>query len=156
MTTDDRSEDTLAELKSLVDEVDPCPAEVSSFAKAALGWRRIDAELAELLSDSALDTTPALARSGVLQARSVTFKGGGLEIDVSIHEQGSGRLLLGQLAPPSRATIEVQRDDSTTAATTETDALGRFRVELSASGRIRLRILRDAPAPHLETSWIAI
>ena len=65
MTGRDRSEEVLRELRSLVDEVDPVPAEVTAFAKAALGWRRIDADLAELLSDSALEPeTAALTRSG--------------------------------------------------------------------------------------------
>ena len=36
-------------------EVDPVPPLVIETAKASLGWRRLDADLAELLSDSALE-----------------------------------------------------------------------------------------------------
>jgi hypothetical protein len=148
------AEELLRELRSLVDEVDPCPAEVTTFAKAAPGWRRIDAGLAELLSDSALEpASPALTRSGTVRARSMTFKAGELEIDLSIQDADPGLVLLGQLAPPARASVEVQRDDSSIAATAEADELGRFRIELAEGGRVRLRILRESPAPAVETSW---
>ena len=53
--SDDRDERLADELRALVAPSTPCPAEVEAFAKAALGWRRLDADLAELLSDSALE-----------------------------------------------------------------------------------------------------
>jgi hypothetical protein len=157
MTRKDRagnSDELLSELRLLVDQVDPVPAEVTSFAKAALGWRRIDAELAELLSDSALEpAAAALTRSGVARARSVTFQASDLEIDLAIQDGDPGLVLLGQLAPPARASIEVQLDDSSIAATAEADELGRFRIELAEGGRLRLRILREPPSSPVETSW---
>ena len=65
----DSHEDLLAELRLLANDVDPVPPEVTAFADAALGWRRIDAELAELLSDSLLESrAAALTRSGVARA----------------------------------------------------------------------------------------
>jgi hypothetical protein len=152
----DNHEELLDELRALVNEVDPVPTDVTSFAKAALGWRRIDAELAELLSDSALESESlALTRSDVARARSVTFRASDLEIDVEIHDGDRGVTLLGQLAPPSSATVDVQLDDSSVAATGEADVLGRFRVELFERGRIRLRIRRDL-LPVVETSWISV
>jgi hypothetical protein len=54
-----------------------------------------------------------------------------------------------------RASINVQRDDGTTAASAEADALGRFRVELPERGRIRLQVIRDSE-PAVETSWLSI
>ena len=50
--------------------------------------------------------------------------------------------------------IEVQRDDSSLAATVQADELGRFRAELAKGGRIRLRVRREPPTPLVETSWI--
>ena len=59
----DRDELLIAELRAFFAEVDPVPPLVSETAKASLGWRRLDADLAELLSDSALEEEPfALAR----------------------------------------------------------------------------------------------
>ena len=148
-------EPILGELRRLAREVDPVPDEVTEFAKAAIGWRRIDAELAELLSDSAL-TPEALAatRAGVARARVVTFRARDLELDLEIQETETGIVLLGQLAPPAAAAIVVQRDDSSTAATADADSLGRLRVELTERGRMRLLIRRDPPAAPVETSWL--
>lgn len=145
----------VAELRRLTEEVDPVPTDVTAFAKSALGWRRIDAELAELLSDSALDSDSlAATRSGVSRARSVSFRASGLEIDVEIHDRDPGVVLLGQLAPPAVAQIDVQRDDASIAAVAEADELGRFRIELAEAGRIRLRVRRRPPAKPVETSWL--
>jgi hypothetical protein len=85
----------------------------------------------------------------------VTFQSSDLEIDVDIQTTDGGAIILGQLAPAVRASINVQRDDGTTAASAEADALGRFRVELPERGRIRLQVIRDSE-PAVETSWLSI
>jgi hypothetical protein len=150
-----KHEDLLAELRLLGNDVDPVPAEVNAFADAALGWRRIDAELAELLSDSALESAAAVRTGGRSDARSLTFRASDLEIDVEVRDAEPGVILLAQLAPPAAASIDVQRDDSSIIATVEADSLGRFRIELAERGRIRLRIRRESQPP-VETSWITV
>ena len=146
----------LGELRLLVGDVDPVSGAVTSFARAALGWRRVDAELAELLADSVLDSESlAATRSGLARARSVSFKASDLEIDLEIQHRDPGALLLGQLAPPEGAEIEIQRDDSSQAQVVQADELGRFRVELVEGGRIRLCIAR-ASGGRIETSWITV
>jgi len=147
------------ELRSVLNRVDPTPPEVTEFAKAALGWRRLDADLAELLADSALETeSTALTRSGGASTRWLTFRGADLAIDVEVNAEGTARALLGQLAPaPVAATVEVQSADGTVVASVATDALGRFRIRLDSGGRVRLRVLRtDPPGPPVETSWLSI
>ena len=156
MADHERDDEILSELRRLAAEVDPVPWEVTSYAKAALGWRRLEADLAELRSDSALRLTPAFARSGEAPARSVTFRADGLDIDLSIQDDDGRLVLMGQLTPPGPARIEVQRDDSSVAATADADSLGRFRIELAEGGRVRLLVLRDAPIRPVETSWIGI
>jgi hypothetical protein len=151
-------EPLVAELRALFAEVDPVPGVVTEAAKAALGWRRLDADLAELLSDSALqEESLALARGGGAPVRSVTFSTAELTIDLEIHTDGEHRTLLGQLAPPFTATIELQTAEGSVPAA-ETDHLGRFRVTLPTGGSIRLRVLaRDRPsASPVETSWISV
>jgi hypothetical protein len=151
------ADELLDGLRALAGQVDPVPAEATGFARAALGWRRIDAELAELLVDSALDSESlALTRSTLARARSVTFRASDLEIGLEIQETEPGVLILGQVAPPTRAGIDVQRDDSSLAASAEADELGRFRLELPEGGRVRLLIRRPPPDPPIETSWIGI
>jgi hypothetical protein len=155
VTVDDDREKLLDELRLLANDVDPVPSEVTTFADAALGWRRIDAELAELLSDSALESaaTAAAVRGGE-RARSLTFRSSDLEIDLELQSGDGGMIILGQIAPAGRAWIEVQRDDESKLASAEADELGRFRLELAESGRVRLRVTRDGQAP-VETSWIS-
>jgi multidrug efflux pump subunit AcrA (membrane-fusion protein) len=155
----DREQELLEELRRLVTDVDPVPADVTAFAKAALGWRRIDAELAELLTDSALQSeTSAQTRAELARARSVTFHAPDLDIELEIEGSDSGFLLLGQLAPADSATIAVQDAEGTTVATAGADAFGRFRIELTTGGRIRLRITgtADAWTGTFETSWLTL
>lgn len=147
-------DELLEELRGLVNRIDPVPDDVTAFARASLGWRRIDAELAELLSDSALDSD-ALALTRGARVRTVTFRSENLDIDLEIHEADPDVRILGQLAPPATAKIDVQRDDASIAATVEADELGRFRIELAERGRIRLRVARES-GPPVETSWLDV
>src|SRR5690348_2496763 len=104
----DPDEPLMAELRAFFAEVDPVPPLVTETAKASLGWRRLDADLAELLSDSALEEeTFAGARGGGAPVRAVTFSSGVLTIDIEVHVDDRGRTLLGQLSPPERAKLEV-------------------------------------------------
>jgi hypothetical protein len=154
----DPDAELLAELRSVLDRVDAPPAEVTEFAKAALGWRRLDAELAELLADSALESESAALTRGEGAARWLEFRADELAIDVEIQADGDRRTVLGQLAPPpAAATVEVQADDGTVVATAKPDALGRFRLTFEGAGRIRLRVTRHDPAgPPIETSWLSL
>jgi hypothetical protein len=151
---DERDEALIDQLRDAF-RADAVPGNVTDAAKAALTWRRIDAELAELLSDSALDAEPALARGAAL-VRSVSFSAGPTIVDLEIHEEGEARTLLGQLAPAAEATVEVQRaEGDEPAPSTQADSLGRFRLRLDAGGTIRLR-LTVGDADVIETAWIPI
>jgi hypothetical protein len=155
----DPDEPLVAELRELFAQADPVPALVTELAKASLGWRRLDTELAELLSDSLLEEG-ALAgvRGGGdgLPVRSVRFRASANTIDVDIHVDGQERMLLGQITPPVSAEIEVETADGTIAAV-KSDELGRFRAKLPEAGLIRL-VINDGPelGPHVVTSWITI
>jgi hypothetical protein len=153
--SDHPTDPLLDELRRIARAVDPVPDEVSAYARAALGWRRVDAELAELLADSRLEALSS-TRSASETARSLTFRSNDLQVDVDLQDDDGAVVLLGQLAPPLLGEIEVQRDDGSTVATTRSDELGRFRVELPAGGRIRLIVRREPPAAVIETSWIDV
>jgi hypothetical protein len=142
----------LAELRAVAARVDPVPAAVVDAARASLTWLRVDAELAELLSDSAVEhRSLALVRSDG-GSRSLSFGSGELTIDVEILVEGSRRRLVGQLVPPGPGTVEVQ--SPTLRTTVDADDLGRFRADGVPPGRMRLRVTRDGVA--VETSWIEI
>jgi hypothetical protein len=154
----DRDDVLVAELRGIVEQLDPVPPQVTAAAKAALGWRRLDAELAELLTDSSLETGElALARGSAAPLRSASFGASQLTIDIEIHVEGASRIVLGQLSPPSTATVKAQRADQAIVASTRADSLGRFRVELPQGGPVRLVITSaGAGPPTTETSWISL
>ena len=109
---DDHHDPLLDELRDMFAGDDPVPPLVTEMAKASLGWRRLDADLAELLTDSSLESESfALARGVGATLRSVSFSAGRLTIDVEIHGEGADRTMLGQLSPPTHASIEVQTPD---------------------------------------------
>jgi hypothetical protein len=151
-------DELIRELHDVLERADPVPAEVTEFAKAALGWRRLDVEFAELLDDSALDERSAmLSRSGESGSRWLSFRSSELSLDVEVVSNGTRRLLRGQLAPPTEATVDAQGSDGTTIATADADPLGRFRITLETGARIRLRLTPlDRSLPVLETSWVAL
>lgn len=154
MSTPDPKDELLDDLRNIFRRTDPVPPEATEFARAALGWRRLDADLAELLADSALETDAALARGG--EGRWLTFRADDLTVDVEIQTDGEARTLLGQLAPPPPvATVEVQSTDGNVVGSAESDELGRFRLSLAADGHLRLRVLREGAAP-VETSWFTV
>jgi len=154
----DPDETLIGELRAFFAEVDLVPPLVTETAKASLGWRRLDADLAELLSDSVLQEEPfALARGSAAPARAVTFSSSELTIDIEVHVADEARTLLGQLSPPAASRIEVQTMTEAVFPA-EADRLGRFRVRLPAGGSIRLRVLDgdDRAGPPVETSWITV
>jgi hypothetical protein len=129
---------------------------VTAYAQAALGWRRVDAELAELLADSWLETgTGALARSDEGATRQLSFRAAGLELELELQQVGENIVVLALLAPAVPAVVDVQRDDDRIVAQSTADDLGRVRLELADRGRVRL-IVRRAEAPPVQTSWFDI
>jgi hypothetical protein len=145
----------LDELRRIASIVDPIPEALMHAGRESLTWLRVDAELAELLSDSIVDDERlALVRSGG-GVRAVTFEADGFAIELDILGDGAHRTLVGQLVPAAIAEIELQTSEA--ARTLSSDAHGRFRAEHVPAGRMRLRVTGhpESPAPA-ETSWITI
>jgi len=145
----------LIALRRVASRVDPVPDSLLRAARETLTWRRVDAELAELLSDSALeDARPALVR-GDGAPRAVCFEAGELTIELDVLPDGPRRKLVGQLVPAEPAIVEVQSAELRTTVTA--DSHGRFHAEGISAGRMRLRITAHVPAGRpIETSWITI
>ena len=154
MDDPDKRDEALIEQLRNAFGADGVPPNVTEAAKAALTWRRVDAELAELLSDSALDAEPALARGEAL-VRSVTFSAGKTIVELEIHQDGKRRTLLGQLSPAATRTVEVQGADGSAAEPVRSDLLGRFRIGLERGGTVRLK-LSGGNGAVIETAWIPI
>ena len=151
----DRDERLLDELRRVVGALDPVPQHVLEAAEAALDWRTIDDELAELLHDSSADPALAGVRAGD-GIRTLSFAGARIRIEVEVSGSGSVRSLTGQLVPAVSARIEIRHADHVT--TVAADPHGRFIAADVPAGSVSLRCHLDAPGhPRaLATPWLPI
>ena len=151
------SDDELeAELRRLAANEEPVPAELIQAALDAFDWRDIDAELAELVYDSLVDADEASLVRGSPGQRLVSFAVGGMTIDVEVTSAGPGRAVMGQIAPPQRAVVDIRGRRET--VTVEADELGRFQSGSIPPGPASLR-LRPPPGgdgPPIVTDWISL
>lgn len=147
-TRPQEEESLLSLLRRGLDQSDASPADVIEFAKAALSWRNIDADLAQLSYDSIDDSTSV---RGVATSRMLAFESGELTIDLE-HEPLSGRLM-GQLDPAGPMTIELHVLD--TVSVTESDELGRFFFEGIQAGPFAL-VVRLEGDEVVKTQWVIL
>jgi hypothetical protein len=143
-------DELVARLAEALPQADPVPATVTEFAKAAFGWRTIDAELAELVFDSAVDELVGVRSED--DTRQVTFRAPGVEIEVAVMA-GGVRRIVGQLVPPQEADIELRYQGE--AKRTTSDTLGRFIFHDVPNGPISLRC-RLADDQTVQTDWMIV
>ena len=127
---------------------DPVPGNVLDGARAAFAWRTIDTELAELVFDSSQESSDVRAEAA---KRQITFRAPGVEIEVTVVENGTRRLV-GQLVPPAMLTVELAGDDEVRSA--ESDQFGRFTFDAVEPGPVRLVVLGADGTPIVQTEWI--
>ncbi|TDC46617.1 hypothetical protein E1212_26455 [Jiangella ureilytica] len=151
MADDDRLVDRLREV---IDATDPPPQRLIDVAKASLAWRTVDAELAELISDSS--TEPALAvRSAGEAPRLLTFTAGDTVVVLEVTREAGAHRVMGQIVAPGAATVEVRHSDGVVSVTTDPD--GRFRAAPVAGGPISVSCrFDDGVRPAVVTSWVSI
>ncbi len=149
-TADDEDfdeETVFATLKRVIGGSDPVPADVVQAALASRTWRRVDAELAELVYDSVVDG--ALVRSS-RGGRQLTFEAPELTVEVEV---GPGSLE-GQFVPPQPGQVEVRHSDGS--LTVAADHHGHFRVEAVLHGPVSLRCQPELGNVPTVTSWVVI
>lgn len=151
MTADD---EMTTVLRRIGNETDGVPEHVLAGARAAFAWRTIDAELAALAHDSAVDG--ALAVRGQESPRLLSFTAPQITVDVEVTEIGDHRRLLGQLVPPAATRLEVRHAEGMTPV--EADDLGRFVAEHLPPGPVSIRChLASAERPVVvDTDWLTI
>ncbi|TWG95379.1 hypothetical protein L615_004900000160 [Nocardioides sp. J9] len=156
---DDLTDDELmAALDEAVAEADAVPDRRREAARAAFTWRSVDAELAELLHDSALDAGAAVRSAGAAATgpRSLAFGRSGLTLEVEV----DGDQLLGEVVATGDAataegpvTVALQRPDTPDLATT-VDAAGFFRFAGVGTGAVRFVVTRGGWS--LTTPWVTL
>jgi hypothetical protein len=136
----------LASLRMAAAVREPVPASVLQAARDAFAWRLIDAELAELVADSAFELSGAGTRGG-WDPRLVTFEvpgGTALELEASCF--GSGIRLVGQVVPGRPGTAEIQHPGGSVAVAV--DEVGRFAAHGIRPGPMRVKLRLVTPDPE--------
>lgn len=145
----------LSKLGELARQADPVPDLVYELGHAAFALRRLDAELAELVADTALDPLAGV-RSSDVATRLLTFEAGELVVEVEVSGAGADRVVLGQVvpAPPGRGTVRLEHRDGSSAGAS-LDGLGGFRFDAVPAGLVRLHVEAHGVAP-VTTSWVRL
>ena len=140
----------LADLRAVLDEVDPVPAHVVAEASALFGLRRLDEQLAELVRDSAEDRGGLLAVRGEGDVRLISFETGPVTVELQVTERGPVRDLVAQVTGAVVVGADVETSAGRRAVPIE-DSL--FTAEGIPAGLLRLR-LRTGTGRDLVTSWV--
>jgi hypothetical protein len=161
-----RDDQMLAELRNMFAELDPPAPALLEQARMAFAWRTIDADLAELAYDSLADREVLAAvrnasEPGSGGPRLLGFgtespgEDDGLTVEVEVTVERGRPVLVGQLMPPTPATVTVHRfgPAGEPVAVVPADDLGRFRLDPVPTGPVRLRI--DTGDHLIETSWVS-
>lgn len=148
---DDSDDELLQELRAIVSRIDPTPPEMVAAAKSGFIWRTIDAELAQLTSDSVLDADRMAAVRGVAPPELLTFESAGLTVEVETATGPDGVRLLGQLVPAQPGSVEVRHEGGT--VTVDVDDMGRFTAAGLEPGPVSLRCRTAAGGLHVDTDW---
>jgi len=145
-------DELLAELRDIAAETDPVPEPLLDAARMAFELRDLDALVAELVHDSALDA-PAITMRGGGDERMLSFVVRDVAVECQITARGSQRDLLGQLVGGRAEEMDVQLTGAVT--TVPINAGGRFSVRGLPAGPFRLR-WRLTDGTGVVTSWAAL
>jgi hypothetical protein len=140
----------LAALGDAVRAAEAVPPDFLAAAQAAYTWRDIDAELAALTYDSALeqDREPAGTRAQQAGLRALTFVSAHLSIELEVGRESC----LGQLVPAQPGRVEVQVVTGEAMPVT-VDEVGFFVVRPVPAGWFRLRC-HTAEGADVVTGWV--
>jgi len=143
-------DEILARLAEAQRAADSVPADFIEAGKAAYAWRDIDAELADLVYDSALEEGYAVAgvRAERAQLRALTFTSAALTIEIEITDDA----LLGQIVPLEAGEVEVIAREGP-ARVVPIDDIGCFTVRPVPAGSFRLSC-RTVSGTAIATSWL--
>jgi hypothetical protein len=123
----------LDDIRELLEQVDPMPADLPERVRFSLAMRGLEAEVARLAADD-----PELtAARGPEHSRTVTFDSDSLTIMIRIDPNADGTVRIdGWLAPPQRREVEMQITADTRRVAS--DEQGRFAFTGLPQGTARL------------------
>jgi hypothetical protein len=143
-----------ARLRRIAGEAEPVPEHVLEAGRAAFALRDLDAELAALVADSAVDESGVLTRAIVSDVRMLSFECGSITVELDVESEPGSRLLrLSGLAVGAVGEVVVVRPESLAAQALTAD--GRFSVEGVEPGPMRLE-LTSVDGHRVTTSWVTL
>ena len=148
-SADDR---LLDELSAAVARLDPVPTGVLEAGRAAYAWRTLDADLAALAYDSALDDREPVGVRGAPAPRMLSFEGDDVTVECEVHESRGRRRLVGQVLPAEVTALTVRHPAGAIAA--EADHLGRFVIDDVPAGSASLSV--ELGDRTVTTEWVAL
>lgn len=140
-------------LQNLFTGPDAPPAPVITLAQQLFSLRSLDAELATLVADSAVDGMEVAVRG--TGARLLTFETAELAIELEVSGEGRTRRVVGQLVPGGPATIEARQPSYPDARVAEADERGRFEFDGLAPEPMSLTWRRPG-SRAVTTQWIGL
>ena len=153
---DERPDDDelLDALAAALEAAQPMPASAVELARGAWDARALDAELAELMSDSLLDTEAAVALRADAGPRLLSFTAGTTSIELEI-EPGTGgaHRVDGLLVPVGTARVSLEGAGPGMRADAGPD--GRFAFDGVPAGVVRLRV-EPVAGSAVVSAWFRI
>jgi len=152
MTIDLSDDELSTRLSEIATVADPAPSTLAAAAGALFGLRQLDAELAELIRDSADAATPELAVRADGDDRMLSFEAGAAAVEMQVSERADRRDIVAHVSG-----IVLQ------AATLETLS-GQHSLQVDdgvliardlVAGPLRLRLTTPAGSA-IVTSWVRI
>ena len=156
--TADRDDELLEWLRRIAAEADPVPENIGVAARSAIMLHDLDGELAELIADSAGTTseleyeTVRRAAADPVEDRLLSFEGGGVRVELEIMPGDNGLTVIGQLVGAAPDGCELEYGDGHR-STLELDELGRFLLDRTRGGPVRMRCSSVNGSPVV-TSWV--
>lgn len=141
----------ISRLGEVLGQVDPVPADVAEFARAAFTWRDIDAELAAIEYDSSTEDALSGVRS-TATARILSFEAGEWGVDVEYHEPT--QRLIGQISPGQQCVVELHFAGG--AVDVESDDSGRFDFDDVLPGPVSLVVRTPGNLHVIKTEWTVL
>jgi hypothetical protein len=145
-------DELMARLSEIASIADPVPEALLSAARAAFALRDLDARVAELIRDSAIDASATAVRGP--GPRMLSFESGEVAIECEITPDAATRDIFGQLVGGRAPTVDAQVPGRQPVTVT-VDADGCFSVRGLPPGPARLRA-HLADGTTLVTSWTVI
>ena len=148
----ERDDELERRLRALATEADPPPALVVDAAKAAFALRDLDAELAVLVADSAVDEPSVLTRAVVSDVRMLSFECGDVSVELDVETDPLSRIVrLSGIAVGASGSMTLVRAEERVTLDLADD--GRFVLDRVAPGPLRLE-LTTPDGRRVPKSWV--